>query len=251
MILLMMLACSESPNLFTVEDDIEIGRQLADEIEASPEEYPLLDPADFPEAYAHLDRVALQILETGEVDFADEFPWEFHLVHDDGVLNAFAAPGGFVYVYTGLIHFLAEEDELAGVLGHEIAHAAERHTTDQLTRIYGLELLLELAVGDAAPQVIEDIAVGLAGLSFSRAHETDADEHSVVYLCETAYAADGAAGFFEKLLEQGGAEPPEFLSTHPSSEGRVEAIQALAVQLGCSTEPNPDAQWQAFLDSLP
>lgn len=245
--LALLAGCTgDALNLFTIEDDMELGAQLKAEIEANPDEYPLVDPEAYPEAYAHLDRVATQILDTGEVDYADAFDWEFTLIDDD-VLNAFAAPGGYIYVYTGLIAFLSHEDELAGVLGHEIAHAANRHTTEQLTKIYGVSVLLQVVLGEDR-QLISDIATGLAALSFSRAHEAEADEYSVYYLCETDYAANGAAGFFEALQA---APIPEFLSTHPSSESRVEDINALAAELGCSTAYNPNAEWQDFLDSLP
>ena len=75
--------------------------------------------------------------------------------------------------------------------------------------------------------------------------------HVIMDLCETGYAANGAAGFFEKLLEDDSISLPEFLSTHPSSESRVEDINLFAEELGCSTEPNPDAQWDDFIASLP
>ena len=152
-----------------------------------------------------------------------------------------------MYVYTGLIEFLEQEDELAGVLGHEIAHAAQRHSTEQLTKAYGLTTLVELVLGKD-PGLLVEIAEGLAGLSFSRVDEAEADEYSVIYLCETYYAADGAAGFFEKLE---GVEIPEFISTHPSSDSRVEDIRAEAAARGCSTEPYPDGDYAGLLDSLP
>ncbi|MBW2258403.1 MAG: M48 family metalloprotease [Deltaproteobacteria bacterium] len=243
----MLTACEGNAlNLFTIQDDMDLGAQLRDEILANPDEYPLVDAEEYPDAYAHLDRVVTEVLDSGEVDHHDDFAWEFYLIDDD-VLNAFAAPGGYIYIYTGLIDFLSHEDELAGVLGHEIAHAANRHTTEQLTKIYGVSVLLGVVLGEDQ-QLITDIATGLAGLSFSRAHEAEADDYSVFYLCETYYAANGAAGFFEALEEM---PIPEFLSTHPSSDGRVEDINALAAELGCSTAYYPDAEWQAFLDSLP
>lgn len=237
-------------NIFTIQDDKKLGRELAAEIEAHPEEYgAILDRNEYAEAYGHLDRIRDEILNSGEVFYADEFGWETHIIHDDEVLNAFAAPGGFIYVYTGLIKYLNEEDQLAGVMGHELAHADRRHSTEQLTKAYGIETLLSVVFGD--PGVIGDVAAGLVSLEFSREDETEADESSVIYLCQTDYAANGAAGFFELLLEEGGAEIPEFLSTHPSSESRVADINAAADDLGCSTELNPNGQYQAFIDSLP
>ena len=238
-------------NLFSIQDDKDLGAELAAEIAAHPKDYgTILDPAEYPDAYGHLNRIRDEILATGEVEYAKQFDWETHLIHDDEVLNAFAAPGGYIYVYTGLLRYLDQEDHFAGVLGHEIAHAANRHSTEQMTQQYGVATLLGVVLGD--PGLVGEIAAGLVGLEFSREDETQADEYSVYYLCETDYAADGTAGFFEKLeSESGGYEIPEFLSTHPSSESRVQDIRTLARSEGCSTEPNPNAQWTAFTQSLP
>ena len=243
------IGCSEDGdfNIFTVQDDIDLGGQLRDEIASNPADYPILDEATHPEAYQHLYRIRDEILASGQVNYHEEFEWETYIIEDDEVLNAFCAPGGFIYVYTGLVKFLEEEDEFAGVLGHEIAHADRRHSTDQLTKAYGLQTLVELALGED-PGLIAEIAQGLVGLSFSRTDEAESDEYSVRYLCQTDYAADGAAGFFEKL---DGAAIPEFLSTHPSSENRVEELHAWAADLGCSTEINPEGQYSEFLASLP
>ncbi|MDG1482328.1 MAG: M48 family metalloprotease [Myxococcota bacterium] len=253
-ILISLIGCSPSSgtifdgiNLFTIADDITLGQQLRDEIAASPADFPILDEAEYPEAYEHIYQIRDEILATGEVIYADEFAWETYIIDDPDTLNAFAAPGGYIYVYTGLIEFLEYEDELAGVMGHEIAHADQRHSTQQLTKAYGLSSLIGLVLGEE-PGLLAELAAGLANLNFSRADESESDDYSVEYLCETPWAADGAAGFFEKL-ESGGV--PEFLSTHPSSDTRVEDISAYAVALGCSTERSKSADYQSILDSLP
>lgn len=234
-------------NLLTLEDDLELGAQLHAEILGNPAEYPLLDPVEYADAYAHLHRMRDAILASDDVRFADRFEWQLHILHDDSVLNAFAAPGGYIYVYTGLIRFLDREDDLAGVLGHEIAHADRRHSTQQLTKAYGVSTLVSVLLGEE-PGLLADIAAALVNLRFSRADEAESDAFSVRYLCDTPWAADGAASFFEKIDGSGG---PEFLSTHPSPENRVEDIRALADELGCSTDPNPDADYEALLAALP
>lgn len=247
---LFVVGCGGSTNIFSVQDDIDLGTQLRDEINANPAEYPLLDEAQYPEAYNILFTMRDEILASGEVRFADDFAWELYIIEDDETLNAFAAPGGFMYVYTGLIKFLEYEDELAGVVGHEIAHADRRHSTQQLTKAYGLSTLVGLLLGEDAG-LVSDIALGLASLSFSRTDETEADAFSVTYLCGTSYAADGAAGFFQKL--EGGAEIPEFLSTHPNSANRVEDIQAEASFQGCDVNrfDADGSAHQALINSLP
>jgi predicted Zn-dependent protease len=256
-LLLTLAACSgggdpfDGVNIFTIQDDKQLGRDTRDQILADPETYPLLDEAEYPEAYAYLDDLRDEILVSDEFNYADEFPWELHIINDDTILNAFCAPGGYIYVYTGLIRYLDEADWLAGVMGHEMAHADQRHMTQQLTEIYGIETLLSVVSGKNTA-LIGQIAETAIGLQFSRDDEAEADEYSVRYLCDTDYAADGAAGFFEKIIEEGDDyEIPEFLSDHPSSPSRVEDINALAETLGCSTEINPNGNYDALIDALP
>ena len=129
--LLLAVGCTSDGglNLFTVQDDIELGQQVRDEILADPVSYPVLAEDEAPEAYAHLYRVRDAVLASGEIEHADEFDWEVYLIDDPQTLNAFATPGGHLFFYTGLVQYLDEEDHFAGVMGHEIAHADRRHST--------------------------------------------------------------------------------------------------------------------------
>lgn len=252
-LLAVLAACEggQGVNIFSIDDDIELGQQVRDEILADPENYPILSRSEYPEAYGHLERIRDDVL-TDVVPYSQKFEWEVYLVHDDETLNAFATPGGYLFFYTGLIHYLEVEDHFAGVMGHEIAHASRRHSTQQLTAQYGIATLLDVVFGDDQGGTAGQIAAGLASLQFSREDESDADTQSVVYLCPGPKAADGAAGFFAKLLEEGsGSSGPEFLSTHPSPANRVESIEAKAVEFDCNLTPDPDANWAAFQASLP
>ncbi len=246
--LLPLAACTDGGgiNLFTVDDDIELGQQLRDEILADPDTYPIADESEFADAYEHLYRIRDEILDTGDVVYADDFEWEIYLIDDPDTLNAFAAPGGYIWVYSGLMAFLETEDAFAGVMGHELAHADRRHSTQQLTKLYGIETLLSLLLGED-PGLVAEIAAALVSMQFSRTHEAESDMYSVDYLCDTDYAANGAADFFAALE---GFEVPEFLSTHPSSDSRIEDITAQAEEWGCSLEYS-DADWEAVLESLP
>ncbi len=240
-----------SINIFSVEDDKQLGAQVNQEILSNPQEYPVLSESQYSAAYAYLNNIRNKILNAGEVYYKDEFVWEVRIIHDDNTLNAFCTPGGYIYVYTGLIKFLDSEHELAGVLGHEIAHADRRHTTDQLTKAYGLQLLLDVLLGGNQGTLTE-IASGLTTLAFSRANETEADRYSVVYLCPTDYQADGAANFFENLVNAGGSSgTPVFLSTHPDPGNRVQNIQDVGVELGCGGTNIFDQEYQDFKNSLP
>lgn len=221
-------------NLFTIQDDIALGKEFSKQIESDTANYPLLPEDGNEEVYTYIRGITEKLLNTGKVAYKDEFAWKVKIIKDDKTLNAFAVPGGYLYVYTGLIKYLDSEDQLAGVMGHEIAHAAQRHSTQQLTKIYGLDVVRQIATGRTQAGALEQIALGLVSLSFSRKHEAEADAYSVNYLCPTDYYAAGAAGFFEKIQSMGGgSKQPEFLSTHPDPGNRVAALKSRAQEMGC------------------
>ncbi len=247
-----VFSCSEnSINIFSVEDDVQLGMQLRDEILADPDKYPVLDRSIYSGSYNYVQSIVNDILASGEVKHKNEFVWEIYLIDDPEILNAFAAPGGYIFIYTGLLKFLDTKDDFAGVMGHEMAHADLRHSTSQLTRQYGIGLLLTVLSG-GDPGTLSQILASLVTLKFSRDHESAADDYSVIYLCETEYAANGAASFFEKLIDEGASQPPEFLSTHPNPDNRVENINNAATERGCDTAFNSSqSEWRKFQNSLP
>lgn len=245
-----------SVNLFTLEQDKELGAQLEADIASKPSEYPLLDEQKYATAYKYLIDMRNEILASPEVKYKNEFLWKLKIVHDDDVLNAFCAPGGYIYVYTGLMKYLDKVDHLAGVLAHEIAHADQRHSTASMTKKYGLDVLVAVASRNATAGQISQIAGSLTQLGFSRGHETDADDHSVDYLKDTKYACNGAAGFFEKLEAQGqSSSTPAFLSTHPSPGNRIAKINERATEKGCSKtffhDNGDNGAYAAMLKTLP
>ncbi len=237
-------------NIFSIEDDKELGAQVDGEIEADPATYPILDETTYATAYGLIDDVRDRILNSGEMFHASDFVWQIHIINDDNIINAFCTPGGYIYVYTGLIKFLENEAQLAGVLGHEMAHADLRHATDQLTQIYGISLLLSIVLGNDE-NLLADIAATLATLAFSREDESQADEYSVIYLCPTEYYAAASAEFFEMMEDSGTVEIPEFLSTHPSPENRIEDIYATWTEMGCTGDETYEDRYQDLLDALP
>lgn len=233
-------------NLFPVDDDVRLGKQVSTQIDGDPSTYPVLAERGNEEAYRYIQDITNTILNSGKVKYRDKFEWRVKIIDDDKTLNAFATPGGYIYVYTGLIKFLDSEDQLAGVMGHEIAHAARRHSTNQMTKSVGISMLANAALGNR--EAIKQIAGGLLTLKFGRSHESDADDHSVIYLCETGYNPTGAAGFFKKIQGQSGT--PEFLSTHPNPGNRVQKIEAKAKALGCPEKPEQTARHNKIKNML-
>ena len=238
--------------LFSIEDDKKLGAQLKAEVFANPQEYPVLDTTQYASAYSYLNGLKDQILNSGEIQYKDEFAWEIYII-DDTILNAFASPGGYIFIYTGIIDYLDKEDDLMGVLGHEMAHADLRHSVRQLQKEYGISLLLSIVLGQdasALSQVLASLAGNVASLKFSRDDETEADLASVEYLDPLPHRCDAAATFFKKMGNNSGT--PTFLSTHPASEDRVNQIQAKALELACDTTYfNPSSYNTQFRDLLP
>ena len=255
-IALLFAACDKNNNIniFSIEDDKQLGLQVSEEIAQNPNEFPILSETEYADAYKYLNDILDEILDSDDIAYKDEFAWKLHIIDQD-VLNAFAVPGGYIYVYTGLIEYLDKEDDLAGVLAHEIAHVDQRHSTQQLQTQYGLDILLSVALGQnpgQLKQIAGALAGNLASLSFSRKHEEEADKFSVYYLEETSYQCNGAFTFFQKLIDSDQAgQTPTFLSTHPDPAERIEDINKTAQEIGCSTSPlNPDS-YQTFKEMLP
>jgi beta-barrel assembly-enhancing protease len=237
--------------LVPLSHDVSLGKQVSTQIEKDPK-VKILNEKDYPAAYQYLQNITKNIIESGQVKNAKNFPWVVKIIHDDKTLNAFCTPGGFIYVYTGLIKFLDSEDHLAGVMGHEIAHADQRHSTKQMLENQGIQMVSEMVLGKNQ-NAIANIAKNLLALKFSRTDETDADKASVNYLCATMYQADGAAGFFDKLQQQGKAgSTPTFLSTHPSPANRVTNIRTDAARRQCKSQTVRRANtYPDFKNSLP
>ncbi len=225
-------SCSKL-NLFTIQDDINLGKQTVQQIASDPAEYPILNEATNQAAYAYLYGMRDAILASSEIEHKNDFEWKLYIIKRDDIQNAFCTPGGYIYVYSGLMKYLDDASSLAGVIGHEMAHADKRHSTRQMTEQYGIETLLSFIGGNA--QQIASISAQLISLKFSRNHETESDTYSVKYLCPTKYRADGAADFFEKIGSQG---IPAFLSTHPDPGDRVANIKKQKTELSCSDADN-------------
>ena len=251
------LAFGADDPVFTAENDVALGQQSAASIAADPEQFPVLPEDEYPEAYAEMRRIAATVVGSPEIQYRDLFAYDqVRIIDDDETLNAFCTPGGFIYVYTGLIRYLDAEDHLAGVLGHEIAHAERRHSSSRLQKQFGVNALLAFVVL-GTPISLSDainaqILAELMTLRYSRGQEAQSDDDSVRYLASTPYACDGAAGFFEKLLNEGkDVKIPAFLSDHPDSASRVRDIRARAAALQCSTELGDQSRWNALKAGLP
>jgi len=155
-----------------------------------------------------------------------KYSYKWYVAEDPGI-NAFAVPGGYVVVNTGLIQAADSAEEVAGVLAHEVQHVELRHTLKNMVHSLGLRAALALALGDVSGSALGDIAATLSELKFSRDLESEADIHGLAALKRAGIAPQGMVSFFDKLSKQEGATPPALLSTHPASEDRMRSLQAM------------------------
>lgn len=253
--------CSDSTsisdfNLFSTADDYQLGMQLDSEIKANPKEYPMLNSA---EANAYLQSIVNQIIASPQIKYKGTFAYKVQIL-DTNIINAFATPGGFIYVYKGLLKFVNNEATIAGVLAHEIAHSERRHATKRMTQQYGISILASLVLGSnpsALEQIGANLLTGLGLLKNSRDDEYEADEYSFKYLQDTKWYPGAITYFLEKIQAEQQSNPSDFeeiLSTHPLDSKRIAQINEFIkkANLPAPNENNLFSQtYQQFLKTLP
>jgi predicted Zn-dependent protease len=169
----------------------------------------------------------------GQSAYLDGYEWEYNLVQSNEV-NAWCMPGGKIVVYSGILPITKDEAGLATVLGHEVAHAllnhgAQRMSTDMLAQLGAQGVAVATSGKSEGTQQIMQQAYGLGAqygaiLPFSRKHENEADEIGLTLMAIAGYNPDNALGFWQRMSANGSAAVPEFMSTHPSDQTRVNNI---------------------------
>ncbi len=174
--------------------------------------------------------------DNGYESYLTHFQWEFNLVEND-VPNAWCMPGGKVVVYSGILPLTKTEAGLAVVMGHEIAHAVARHGNERMSH----SMLIQMggiALGEALKekpnetQAIFSSAYGIGSqvgvmLPFSRQHEYEADKMGLIFMAIAGYDPQEAVAFWQRMAENSGQKPPEFLSTHPVDAKRIAALNEI------------------------
>ncbi len=210
----------------TPEEEIALGLQSAPQM---IREFGGESPD--PKAQAIVDQVGEKLLKT---PFAQETPYafEFHLLNDRSTVNAFALPGGQIFITEALFRLLENEDQLAGVLGHEIGHVLGRHSNEQMasSRLWsglaqGVGLLLSDGQSNAGIHAAQMVA-SLRIKKFGRDDELESDRIGVRFLLEAGYNPEAMIGVMEILAKAGGGgRSPEFMNTHPNPDNRIEKIR--------------------------
>lgn len=192
------------------------------------------------------------LADEGMEDVVDGFAWEFNLIESEQ-LNAWCMPGGKVAFYTGILNVCQNEAGVAVVMGHEVAHAIARHGNERMSQglaaqLGGLALSAALQNEPEQTQQIALVAYGLGSqvgaiLPFSRLHESEADEMGLYFMAMAGYNPEEAPLFWERMSSMsGGAQPPEFLSTHPNHDTRVDNLNNWMAKAKTYYKPNTGGQ---------
>ncbi|MEY4672239.1 MAG: hypothetical protein RL148_23 [Planctomycetota bacterium] len=220
-------------NVYSEEEEAALGAQFYPEATKGYREI-----TGTPEAQM-VQRIGRRIADASGKGSDPNYQWEFKLFDSKETVNAFCLPGGKVAVFTGLLDVTQNEDALAVVVGHEVAHATERHGGERMSREGMLQVGLAIAaVGLAASDLDDDqkiLAIGLLGagatlgvtLPWGRSEETEADEVGLRYAIRAGYDPWEAPKLWERMAAQGGGGMPEWLSTHPDPSNRAENLRNL------------------------
>jgi predicted Zn-dependent protease len=228
---LTVAACATNPatgkkefSLMSEAQEIELGKSMDGEVRREMGVY------DDPELQRYVEDIGLRLARSSQ---RPNLPWHFAVV-DEPAINAFALPGGFIYITRGILPYLHNEAQLAGVLGHEIGHVTARHSAQQYTKATTAGIgvtLLSIFVPEARPfQNLTETALGVMFLKYGRDDELEADRLGVDYTAQTGWNPAGVGGMLRtlaRLEEADGSRRgvPNWLSTHPAPADRVEQVQ--------------------------
>lgn len=211
-------------NLFSKQQDVQLGKEGAAEVRKQ------MAVVKDPFLNDYVNRIGKRLASSREARNSG-YPFTFEVVADSSI-NAFALPGGPMFIHTGLLKAVDNEAQLAGVMGHEMAHVVLRHGTNQASKAQLIQLPALLGSQVAGGSMLGKLAQAGIGLSangvllkFSRSAENQADLMGSHLIAEAGYDPVQMARFFQELSEGGGARAPQFLSSHPNPENRERAIQ--------------------------
>lgn len=242
--LALVIGCETNPYtgrsqflMTSVSDEMKMGTQAYGQVKGDPKMKQSQDPREIDP----VKRVAAHIIEAAKrskyAEMAQQFQWEVTVFKDDKTANAFALPGGKIAVYTGIFPMAKTEAGLAAVMGHEVVHALARHGAERMSQTQatnvGVQVLGAAAgvgTGNAALGQATMAALGAGAqvgmlLPFSRKHESEADYIGILLAADAGYDPRESVALWERMTQMSGGAPPEFMSTHPSHETRIEQLK--------------------------
>jgi len=213
--------------LISTSQEVDIGKQVAADVESKEK---VLDDAT---VQSYVNQVGQKV-----VSVCDRKGLTYYFkVLDNDEINAFACPGGFIYVYKGLLKTMDNEAQLAGVLGHEVSHVVARHSVKKLQQIYGVSLLIQVALGKKSESVQKVVAAAASVvlMGYGRDNEFEADEYGTLYEYRANRNPNGMSqllGKFKSMEKNPPGTLEKLLSTHPPASDRIARVNAQVAGFG-------------------
>ena len=237
--------------LVPVGQEVAIGQGMAERVAQTEKTF---GNAEWQQYLAEVGQKIVAVCDRRDIEY------HFTVIESDQI-NAFAAPGGYIYFYTGLLREMKDESEMAAVMAHEISHVVARHSVKRIQAVLGVAAAYQLAFGSEGASEIVDAAInigmGLAFSSYSRENEREADQYGLHYLVKAGYDPRGALGMYETLARLGGGGASnvfeQLSSTHPETKERIANARALIA----SMKPLPtsltrgESRYRRMAGSLP
>ncbi|MBN2610490.1 MAG: M48 family metalloprotease [Bacteroidales bacterium] len=242
----------DNAGLISGEQETELGRKIDSIITGNGSEYTILDTAVFRYAYAFLDTLSDEILKSGYISRKGSFIYQIRIIENDR-LHTFAAPGGYLYFFTGLLKYIENGAQFAGLLAHMIAHTDRRHITLNVEHRFGIDPLLEIIWHDnqsLLSEVAGYITTTESYGKYSAAQESEADEYAVKYTSGTDYDPRGIADFYARLAQLTG-EGIDYKNIHPDYDNRTEKIYSVWESLESPEGSLFEREYNVFRLSLP
>lgn len=223
-IIILVLSCvttgpggKKSLILIPTETEVDLGKEVVKDVESSEK---VLNNTQVQNYVNKIGQKVAKVCDRKDVKYTFK-------VLDSDEINAFACPGGYIYIYAGLMKMMDNEAQLAAVLGHEVGHIVARHSIKRLQAVYGYSILMEVALGDKmgkTAQQMVDAAAGLILLGYGRDNEYEADNYGLLYEKKAGYNPTGMIQLFNKFRKLEGKPPSTFeklLSSHPPAKDRI------------------------------
>jgi len=228
------------------ESEIEIGKEVVKDVESQER---VLNNPQVQNYVSNVGRKIANVCDRKDVKYSFK-------VLDSNEINAFACPGGFIYIYKGLMKQMDNEAQLAAVLAHEVGHVVARHSMKRLQAAYGYSILMEVALGDKLSQTAQQMvnaAAGLILLGYGRDNEYEADDYGILYTKKAGYNPKGMIQLFEKFKQMEGKPPSTFeklLSSHPPARDRINNGNKEIQKVGGTNLPYKESEYAAIKAQL-
>ncbi|UCF70944.1 MAG: M48 family metalloprotease [candidate division WOR-3 bacterium] len=228
--------------LIPTKTEVELGKEVVREVESTER---VLTNTHVQNYVSTVGRKVARVCDRKDVTYTFK-------VLDSDEINAFACPGGFIYIYKGLMKKMDNEAQLAAVLAHEVGHIVARHSVKRLQAIYGYSIVMEVALGDkmgkTARQMV-DAATGVILLGYGRENEYEADDYGILYAKKANYNPRGMVQVFQKFKEMEGRPPGTFeklLMSHPPAGDRINNGNEEISKVGGTNLPYYESEYAAI-----